>query len=479
MRTLALAALVACSSSHGAMPDAPPADSGEVSSGTHLVDHPAVVGGITSDNYVAYYDVNDSNHTVAESIPIAGGQATSIATSTGSGKIDIKLETIGPIVFAWTDRGNKMSTMTLWSAGAGVLPLGQDIRPGRAGGLPDGTAIIYESAVGSSSANIVAGSLSAAQLVGAANSADNDCWQDTDLAAAGDRLVARYCPGTSTTFSLVSAAADGSSPATLSTDATGAYYGSSSIVWIESSGALFAASPDGSSSTALGSDATDFTFSSDGTTVAWLTAGGAIYLQALAGSGSATQVVAPGIAKQLGALSPDDQTVMFASQVVDMGSAYVQPFTDVLAARAGSAPIVLEPDATSCAGCMYSSFTADGKYALAIDPIDNSEQADGVGPIRAFAIDTGASVATFGSNGYSAVANSGSSIVLLEATSASSLETGFAYGLTQLDASSGTVGTVIARDAESFVFDDALTNAVVSFPGSDATAGIWVTPLAP
>lgn len=50
--------------------------------------------------------------------------------------------------------------------------------------------------------------------------------------------------------------------------------------------------------------------------------------------------------------SPDDQTMLFASQVVDMGSAFVQPFTDLLAARAGNAPLVLEPNATSCVGCM-------------------------------------------------------------------------------------------------------------------------------
>src|ERR1700729_1031732 len=135
MRTLALAVLAAaCGSSHGAQPDAPVADSGVpiTATGTHLVDHPAVVGGVTSDGYVAYYDMNADGHTVAEIIPLAGGTATPIATSTGSGKVDIKFETVGPIVFAWTDRGNRQSTLTIWSAATGAISIGSDVRPGRA-----------------------------------------------------------------------------------------------------------------------------------------------------------------------------------------------------------------------------------------------------------------------------------------------------------------------------------------------------------
>jgi hypothetical protein len=60
---------------------------------------------------------------------------------------------------------------------------------------------------------------------------------------------------------------------------------------------------------------------------------------------------------------------------------------------------------------------------------------------------------------------SDSTSVLFEATKNSALETGFAYGLTLQDATTSATGTVIARDAESFVF------------GSDAIAGIWVTPI--
>jgi hypothetical protein len=477
MRSLALAVVAAaCGSSHGGGPDAPPADSSEVPSGTHLVDHPAVVGGITSDGYVAYYDENADGHTVAEVIPLAGGAAMPIATSTGSGKLDIKFETIGPLVLAWTDRGNRMATLTMWSAAAGAIAIGADVRPNRAGGSTDGTAVLYESAVTATTANVTAGSLASTQLVGSANAADNDCWQDTDLAASAGRLVARYCPGASTSFSLVSVAADGSSPVTLSTDASSAYYGSAAIVWTESSGALDVGTPDGSSTRALAGDASAFAVASDESTVAWLTTGGAIYLQAVAGSGSAQLVVASG-AMQLGALSPDDQTVMYATQVVAMGSGYIQPYTDVLVARPGVAPLVLEPDPTSCAGCMYNSFTPDGAYALALDPIDNSDTADGAGPVRAFATSDGSSVFTFGSAVYAAVAVRGSSVIVLDAARNSALESGWAYGITLRGPQPDDAGTVIARGAESFVFDPALTMAAVSFAGSDATAGIWVTPL--
>ena len=424
----------------------------------------------------AYYDENADGHTVAEVISLAGGAATPIATSTGSGKIDIKFQTIGPLVLAWTDRGNRMATMTMWSAAAGVIAAGTDIRPNRAGGSPDGTSIVYESAVDSTTANVTAGPLASAQLVAAANSADTDCWQDTDLAASADRLVARYCPGSATAFSLVSVADDGSSPITLSTDASAAYYGSAQVVWIESTGALDVGTPDGSSTLALAGDASEFAVSSDESTVAWLTTGGAIYVQPLAGSGSAQLVVAAG-AMQLGALSPDDQTVMYATQVVDMGSGYIQPYTDVVIARPGIAPLVLEPDPTSCAGCMYNSFTPDGAYALALDPIDNSDNADGAGPVRAFSTTDGSSVSTFGSAVYAAVDERGSDVIVLDAARNSALESGWAYDITVRSPLPADAGTVIARGAESFVFDPALTMAAVSFAGSDATAGVWITPL--
>ncbi|HEY1549932.1 MAG TPA: hypothetical protein VGG28_19015, partial [Kofleriaceae bacterium] len=281
-------------------------------------------------------------------------------------------------------------------------------------------------------------------------------------------------PGASTAFSLVSFADDGSSPITLSTDASAAYYGSAQIVWIGSTGALDAGTPDGSNTVALAGDASAFAVSSDESTVAWLTTGGAIYEQALAGSGSAQLVVASG-AMQLGAVSPDDQTVMYATQVVDMGSGYIQPYTDVVVARPGMAPIVLEPDPVSCAGCMYNSFTPDGAYALALDPIDNSDTADGAGPVRAFSATDGSSVSTFGSAVYAAVDERDSNIIVLDATRNSALESGWAYDITSR--SPVDDGTVIARGAESFVFDPALTTAAVSFAGSDANAGVWITPL--
>ena len=460
--------VVACSSSHGTSPDAG-GDAGfpVTATGTHLVDHPAVVGGITSDNYVAYYDTDADGHTVAEIIPLAGGTATPIATSSGSGKIDIRFETVGPVVFAWTDRGDRMSTLTMWSAATGPIAVGPGVRPGRAGATADGTQVLYETAVTATSANVVAGPIAGTpQLVGSANASDNDCWQDTDLTSSGSALFARFCPGTATAFSLVTVAG---SAATLSTDAIDAYYGSSAIVWLEASGTLATATA------VLATDATQFSISPDETTAAWLTGSGAIYLGSL-GSAAPELVVAAPLAKQLGAISPDDQTVLFASQVVDMGSGYVQPYTDVLEARPGMQPIVLVPQPTSCPSCMFSSFTPDGAYALVLDPIDNSEAADAAGPIHAFATADGTSVGSFGSGVYSAVAVRGTSLIALDAVRASSLETGWAYGIT-LRASPEAGDTVIAQGAENFTFDASLEHAIASFSGSGSDAGIWVAPI--
>ena len=79
---------------------------------------------------------------------------------------------------------------------------------------------------------------------------------------------------------------------------------------------------------------------------------------------------------------------------------------------------------------------------------------------------------TFGSDVYSAVALRGSNLIVLDATRNSALESGWAYDLTLW-----SDDTVIAHGAENFAFDPALTTAAASFAGSDATAGVWITPL--
>lgn len=48
-----------------------------------------------------------------------GGEPTTIATSAGTGKQDIRFEVWGDTVLAWTDRGNRTSTLTVWSAASG------------------------------------------------------------------------------------------------------------------------------------------------------------------------------------------------------------------------------------------------------------------------------------------------------------------------------------------------------------------------
>src|SRR5262245_36183029 len=121
-------AFVACGDNSEIAPDAnAPA---RVATGTHLVARHAVVGGITADGYIAFYDFDEQGHAVAKVIPISGGDEIELARSDGTGKVDVRFEIRGGVVFAWTDRGNRVANLTIWSKGSGVIPVGAGVRPG-------------------------------------------------------------------------------------------------------------------------------------------------------------------------------------------------------------------------------------------------------------------------------------------------------------------------------------------------------------
>jgi len=99
----------------GAGGDAGPVDAGipRLAPGTRLLDHAAVVGGITSDGYVVYCGTDAMGHSVAKVMPIDGGDSVTIASSTGTGKADIRFDIEGSVVFVWDDRGNRVATLTV------------------------------------------------------------------------------------------------------------------------------------------------------------------------------------------------------------------------------------------------------------------------------------------------------------------------------------------------------------------------------
>jgi hypothetical protein len=103
----------------------------------------------------------------------------------------------------WTDRGNRVATLTIWSRNTGVVSIGSNVRPGRAAATPDGRFVMYERDITATTANVALGPIPGMQaVVAGANSADSTCWQTTDLVSVGGRLLVRFCPGTSTTFTL-------------------------------------------------------------------------------------------------------------------------------------------------------------------------------------------------------------------------------------------------------------------------------------
>jgi hypothetical protein len=482
-RLLALVSATSCgndigepSSVDGPKPTPDAAILPEMAAGTQIVDTAAVVAGITSDGYVAYYDYDADGHGIAHVVPLAGGSATTIASSVGTGKQDVRFEISGDIVFAWTDRGDMAATMTMWTSATGPIAVGSGMRPGRAAATADNAFVLFESPfVGSGSANVLVGPLAGPwTAVATANSGVTDCWQDTDLVSIGTRLLARFCPGGATNWELHSYAGDGSDDVVLSGPANAATYGSRAV-WVDGSNTVHSALADGTEPALLASDAANFQVSDDGSAVAALSLTGAIATMAIDGTGSATTLVAGG-AMELGAVSAQARTVLYATMLNGSGSpAPVQPYTNVLAATA-SGTLTLEPAVTSCPACLTESFTSGGSAVMLLDPIDNSPTAQGEGVLRVVDLGSGATDAMFGTVVYDAVPLPGSGrFMFLSATPDDSLATGWAYGLITRDPIAGDA-TTFAENAEDFAFDPALGNVAVSFSAGPLT-GIWVAPV--
>ncbi len=475
MRLLCVCALVAGCGDN--IKPAAPTDAGSVrvTTGRHLVPRPSVIGGLTASGDVVFFDFDAMGHTVAKAIPLAGGDEVLIAASSGTGKTDLRFDIHGDVVFVWADRGNRVGNLTIWSRAAGVVPIGPNVRPGRAAATADGAYVLYERDVATTTVNIASGPIGGPHvIVGTANSGDNTCWQDIDLAAIGERFLVRACPQTATAFTLKSFATDGTS-VDLSTSAMAASYGEERVAWLDGTGAVASALPDGSAAATLATGAAEFAVSDDETTVAYRGTDGSIATTGVDGTGSPHVVVTSG-AMALGSIAPDDQTVLYATMLVDMGSGFVQPYMDVKS----SSGTVLVPGATSCPGCLASPFTADSKRALLLDPIDNSQAADVEGPIHVIDLATGASVTSFGSTIFDALTiGTTPQFVFLDAVRDSTLLTGWRYSITTRSADADNTAITIATGVEDLTFDRARTTAVYSLAASDADdlAGVWVAPL--
>ena len=246
--------------------------------------------------------------------------------------------------------------------------------------------------------------------MGTLNAGNLSCWQNVDLGFSGSeaRIVTYYCPGASTAFALQSNSNDGTGTVSLAQSAELEQIGANAIIFTSDDGGLASVAPDGTDPVGIATGVTSFLFSSDESTVAYLTADQALGTSPVA-MAAPRLAVAPGGAVQIGALSRDENWVLFASQLSDAGPSQTSPSTDVqIASTDGGAPRVLVPGTTSCAGCLADNFTRDITYAMVIDPIDNSQTAGGVGPLHAFPLDGGASV-SLGTNVWTVVALDGGS----------------------------------------------------------------------
>jgi len=478
-----IAAMVGCGNGHsGAAPDAPASsdaspDAGvpRAALGVRLVDHDAVIQGVTSDGYVIYTDTPNGSP-VAHAIPLDGGADRVIATSASSSRDDVRVAISGALVFVWSGRGNRSATLTLWSAALGAVQRSTVARPGRAAATADGTRILYEQNGAAAAADIVTGPLAGPDVViDTANTQDGTCWRDTDLVAVAGRVVARYCPPGATAWRLRSIAPDGTS-VDLTQSADRALYTASRAVWLEAGGTL-RASADALTSTVIASDAAEMALTRDAAQLVYRSTSGAIAAGPSAGKASDFAALVTGGAMQLGALAPDGRHVLYATALRSAAAADVAPYADVRVAG-GGATTALVAGTTSCAACLRDSFTADAGYALVLDPIDNSKTGAGRGAIAVHAVGDGKPLSRFGQSTYQAIRIDGSGaatrFVFIAAERDQKLLTGWAYQLTlrALDGSAAELALLSA--AENFWLDAGRGLLVSSFGGTDAVAGIWV-----
>jgi hypothetical protein len=494
MRLAALCALVACGPSphipsapdapDAAPPEAapPPTPSDASATGRRIVARPATFEGLTADGYVVFSEPAASGGRVAKVIASDGTGEATIAEGTATDKA-IRVAVSGRTVFVWTNRGNRTASLTVWSAATGPLPKGDGVRPGRGAASDDGARIGYMRDVTTAGANVVTSAIgdAAPATVGAMNGSDDTCWRDADLAFVGARFVARFCPSGSTSFVLRSAGADGTS-VDLSAAAAGATFGKERVVFHEEGGALKSVSADGSGALTLAGNAADHVVSRDGATVFFQTQDGALAVTPSDAAAPRTLVPAGGVAR-LGAVSPDDRVVLFASTLQDRGAGQLDVYTDVRFASADGAKVLpLVVPTESCPACSADNFTPDGTHALVLDPIDNSPAGGGAGPARAFDLSAGGALPSIGAHVWSAVAlhagsGQGSRFLFVEVTQRQELSTGYAYELYTRALAPDDHATPIARGAEWLGIDAARTMVVYSIAGDGDLAGVWIAPL--
>jgi hypothetical protein len=473
----------------GAEPDA-------FATGQHLVPRPSRFEGLTSDGYVVFSELTDAGGRMAEVIGLDGGGETTIATGTDTNATALVVQVSGPVVFAWTDRGSGVSTLTLWSSATGVVTKGGGIRPNQGAASSDGAYVGYVTHPSTDVANIVFGPIASTSTttIGQINVPNTDCWQNNALAFVGTtspRFVSFFCPNGSSSFTIRSvdpSIAGDAGTVDLTTTAVAESFGQNVVLFQDTTGLLESVQPDGTGAVTLASNAAAFALSEDQSSVVFQTTDQSVVTSPIA-SAFPRVAAPPGMGAEIGPLSPDKSRVLFASTLADGGADQIALYTDVQLATftgdggddAGATVRALVPSPTSCPACLNDSFTPDSTYAMALDPIDNSQSAGGTGPLHVFPLDGGADW-RIGTNVYTVIAlgtgaGAASQFLFVAATPDSALANGFAFELYSRSLAASDTPNEIGRDVEAAGLDDALTTVVYSIPGDGDLAGVWAAPL--
>lgn len=337
-----------------------------VVSGMQVATGDLTLFGVTSDDYILYYDANATDVTLL-AVSFAGGQPMTVAT-----KVDLAGSGVeGKVVFAWHDTDpNGVGPLAVWTASSAAHDVAQRSAGGFGAASTDGATVAL---IGNVDGNDAMGDLmtvkvdgtSPQTLVAGVDIGAVGCAANIDY--VGARVVAATCPA-------------GVTMATVSTfDATGKKTDLQAMAqplwWADPSGTTIL-TVDGTNvgrafpiagGAATVDSLTDFSDGRmlDGGAVIYTTSAGAL-TRGGAGAGS---LVASGVIDLYG-VSPDGKWVMYYTQSDNSGL-----FTDLqlISSATGGQPLALLTSATGTSGGVFgNSFTADSSNALFFGSVDST-----------------------------------------------------------------------------------------------------------
>jgi hypothetical protein len=457
--------------------------------GTQLVTSGSVViQGVTSDGYAIYIDSSGSSPTL-NAVSLTGGAPKSIDAYDGSGGVAVSgavtvyfngvSQTTGAAtVGVWTSAHSKQ---TLSTAGLAAIPGGGSLDVSK-----DGLHVILLDNATATTADVTVIDTDGTNkkvLVPGVHLDYTTC--PTNIGFSGAYAIVAYCAanpadagasdgGASPTATIATFTGTGwATTGSLSTAAfTGfAHDSAGAHVLYGTAGGMQVGTLSSGASTLIDAAGLGGVFTSDGTSVVYVTSAGAINLAPAAGGGTPTTLQASGF-KGLYGLSPDNKWLLAYKQVVVDQQTGAQTSDVYLASATASGTATALSSATSAA--IYGDFfTPDSSHALWTANVSGA-----VGDFMSAAV-TGGTPTKLGTNEWINITSTGAKTTFnVNWVSGGTSGQGTA-DIQSVDTSATAAPKLLVSQADAFYFMSAARDKVVyswSYVSGDSHGGIWVVP---